>query len=226
MVKCCYRYMKKIKWKATENNVEEETQEVSPINLMISPMGNEGGWSYPQANIRVVENKVFFYGDIDESSILDLNKILHEIDLKLQNTKNALGDEFTPVCHLHLSTLGGEVLPALSVVDTMRNMKSDVYTYVDGQVASAGTLISTAGKKRFMGKYGHLLIHQLSGGMYGKFSEMEDEIYNSTNLMKLLKTFYKDHTKLPMKKLDELLRRDIWLTPDECLSYGIIDEIL
>ena len=54
---------------------------------------------------------------------------------------------------------------------------------------------------------------------------MEDDFYNSKNLMKVLKDFYKKNTKIPMKKLDELLKRDIWLTAKECLQYGIIDEI-
>jgi ATP-dependent Clp protease protease subunit len=101
-----------------------------------------------------------------------------------------------------------------------------VYTYVEGAVASAGTLLSLAGDKRYMGKYSHLLIHQLSGGMYGKFNEMEDEIYNCTALMKLLKAFYKEKTKMPMKKLEEILTKDIWLSADECLQYGIVDQII
>lgn len=205
---------------------EDESEGAFPINLIMSNP-NESNWTYTQANIRTVENKIFFYGDIDESTCLDLNKTLVEMDLKLQNTMNALGHEdLNPICHLHVSTLGGEILPSFSVVDTIRNMKSDVYTYVDGQVASAGTLITSCGTKRFMGKYAHLLIHQLSSGVYGKFSEIEDEIYNLKNLMKLLKAFYKDHTKIPMKKLDELLQRDIWLTPTECVEFGIVDEIL
>jgi ATP-dependent Clp protease protease subunit len=105
-------------------------------------------------------------------------------------------------------------------------MKSKVYTYVDGAAASAATLVLLAGEKRYMGKYSHLLIHQLSGGMYGKFNEMEDEIYNCTALMKLLKSFYKEKTKMPMKKLDEILSKDIWLNAEECQQFGIIDQII
>lgn len=62
--------------------------------------------------------------------------------------------------------------------------------------------------------------------MYGKFSELEDEIYNITNLMSILKSFYKEHTKLPVKKIDELLKKDIWLSAEECLQYGLVDEII
>jgi ATP-dependent protease ClpP protease subunit len=206
-------------------NKEEEAPQNQPIFLNLqTPSANEG-WSV-QSNIKVLENKILFYSDIDANSILELNKLLLEIDVKLQNTKNALGDCFDPVCHLHLCTYGGEIFPAFSTVDIIRKMKSKVYTHVDGSVASAGTLISAIGNKRFMGKHAHLLIHQLSGGMYGKFSEMEDEFYNSTTLIKLIKSFYKETTKIPMKKLDDLLKKDIWLTADECLEFGIIDEIV
>lgn len=215
-------------WKTPKryrNNEDEENSHSNPIYLSLPSTGNDN-ISYPQASIRVLDNKVFFYGDIDEESSLDLNKVLIETDIKLQNTRNTLGDEYKPIIHLHLNTYGGEVYPALATVNLMKTLKTDIYTYLDGSVASAGTLISTVGKKRFAYKYSYLLIHQLSGGMYGKFSEMEDDFYNSSNLMKMFKTFYKDHTKIPMKKLDEILKRDIWFSAEECLQYGIIDEIL
>lgn len=177
--------------------------------------------------IRVVNNKVLFYADIDGNTCLELNRILMELDAKLQGIK-AVGfdDDYDPVIHLHLSTLGGEIHSAFSTVDTIRRLKSKVYTYIDGSVASAGTLISGIGHKRFIGQHAFLLIHQLSSGLYGKFAELEDEFYNCSNLMKILKDYYKKHTKIPMKKLDELLKRDIWLSAEECLEYGIVDEII
>lgn len=210
------------KWIYKANTEEQETQSM-PIFLNIPQSNNE---QYSFGGIRSIENKIYFYADIDSTSVVELIKLLVETDTKLQNTKNTLGDDYTPVCHLHLSTNGGEIFSAFAVVDTIRQMKSKVYTYIDGAVASAGTLISLAGEKRYMGKYSHLLIHQLSGGMFGKFNEMEDEIYNCTALMKLLKTFYKEKTKMPMKKLEEILSKDIWLSADECLQFGIIDQII
>jgi ATP-dependent Clp protease protease subunit len=210
------------KWTYKANNEESELTS-TPIFLNIPPSGNE---QYTFGAIKSIENKIFFYADIDSTSAVELNKMLIETDIKLQNTKNTLGDDYTPVCHLHLSSNGGEIFSAFAIVDTIRQMKSKVYTYVDGAAASAATLILLAGEKRYMGKYSHLLIHQLSGGMYGKFNEMEDEIYNCTALMKLLKTFYKEKTKMPMKKLDEILSKDIWLNAEECQQFGIIDQII
>ena len=182
--------------------------------------------SQVNASMRVVENTIFFYDDINNEAILDLNRILREVDIKLQNTKNVLGDCFTPIIHLRIKTDGGDIYSALSTLDILPTLKSKVYTYVDGCVASAGTLISVAGERRFMGKHANLLIHQLSGDMYGKYSEMKDTMEGCTNLMKCIKGIYKEHTKIPMKKLDELLNRDLWLSAQECLEYGIIDEIL
>lgn len=211
-------------WKYNANTEEQQIQS-TPIFLNI-PTSGTGTEQYGFGGIKAIENKLYFYTDIDSSSAVELIKLLVETDIKLQNTKNVLGDDYTPICHLHISTNGGEIFSAFAIVDTIRQMKCPVHTYVDGAVASAGTLLSLAGSKRYMGKYSHLLIHQLSGGMYGKFNEMEDEIYNCTNLMKLLKVFYKEKTKMPMKKLDEILTKDIWLSADECIQYGIVDQII
>lgn len=219
-------------WKANKYKMNGGEDEFSdpfasglPIIINAGGQGNDGpvpGF----ANVRVVDNKVYYYGDIDESAALDLNRVLIETDAKLQALKIAVGDGYEPIIHLHINTYGGSIFAAFSTVDTIRTLKSKVYTYIDGSVASAGTLITAVGSKRFIGAHAHLLIHQLSSGVYGKFSEMEDEIFNCTNLMKLLKEFYKKHTKIPMKKLDELMKKDIWLTAEECKANGIVDEIL
>lgn len=214
-----------MKWRY--RNEEEDKETVNPIQLpqiIINSSGNEE--SQTAQGIRVINNKILFYADIDEGAMLELNRVLMETDLKLQSVALGLDGGYEPIINLHLNTYGGSIFAAFSTVDTIRRLKSKVYTHIDGSVASAGTLVSAIGHKRYMGQHAHLLIHQLSSGVYGKFSEMEDEIFNCTNLMKLLKDFYKKNTKLPMKKLDELLKRDIWLNAEECLQYGIVDEIV
>ena len=214
-----------MKWRY--RNVEDDKETMNPIQLpqiIINSSGNEESQT-PQG-IRVFNNKILFYAEIDEGSVLELNRVLLEMDVKLQSVGLAFDGGYEPVIHLHINTYGGSIFAAFSTVDTIRRLKSKVYTHIDGSVASAGTLITAVGHKRYMGQHAHLLIHQLSSGVYGKFSEMEDEIFNCTNLMRLLKDFYKKNTKLPMKKLDELLKRDIWLNAEECLQYGIVDEIV
>jgi len=210
-------------WKkrACSNEGQEEYGMMPPMII------NTVQEQQPSCGIRIVENKLYFYGEIESNACLELNRLLVELDNKLQSTKVLLGDpNWTPVIHLHLNTPGGEIYSAFSTVDTIRNLKSDVHTYADGIVASAGTLMSLVGKKRFAGKYSHMLIHQLSSELYGPLSDMENDLENCKTLMKIMKDFYKKYTKVPMKKLDELLKQDIYLTAEECLAYGIVDEIL
>lgn len=207
----------KQKWTSNANGDTQPPMSLNIVNESSEAMGGD---------IKVVDNKILFYADIDGASVLELNKILLEVDLKLQHTKLIFGDNFKPVCDLRLATWGGEIMSAFSTVDIIRNMKSEVHTYVDGGVASAGTFMSVVGKKRYMGKHSSMLIHELSSEAYGKFTEIEDEYQNLAECMKMIKKFYKEYTKIPMKKLDELLKHDIWLTPQECLEYGMVDEII
>lgn len=204
--------------KAIENNSEEDEeyqyQYVMPQDSITS-------------SIKVIENKIFFYDDVSDSSILDLNKALLEMDSKLQSTRLTLGDDAVdPIIHLHIKSDGGDIYSGIASVDFMSQLRSKVYTYVEGCVASAGTLMSIVGDKRYMGRKSYLLIHQLSGETYGKYSELQDHMYNSDKLMRFIKDHYKEYTKIPMKKLDEILKKDILLDAKECLQYGIIDEIL
>lgn len=217
-------------WKNNKHRNGPDEQEEFPMNgipmfLNLTNNDTPQQQSFSGGCIRVVENHIYFYGDIHEDNALELNRILHEVDIKLQNTKNVLGDEYTPIIHLHINTYGGGIFAAFSTVDVIRNLKSKVYTYAEGSVASAGTLLTSVGAKRYIGAHAHLLIHQLSGGMYGKYAELQDEMQNCDKLMKLLKEFYKKHTKMPMKKLEEILSKDIWLSPEDVVAYGIADEI-
>lgn len=211
-------------WKKTKSkymsSVEEEEQCQTPTAGDIFPQ-----ITMPVA-MRIVDNKIFFYEDITNESILELNRVLMELDIRLQNTKNMLGDCFDPTIYLRIKSSGGDLFAVLSTIDLIPTLKSKVHTHVDGYVASAGTFISLMGQRRTMGKHAFLLIHQLSSGVIGKFSEMEDEMENCTAIMKLIKAFYKEHTKIPMKKLDELLKKDLNLSAQECLQYGIVDEII
>ena len=71
-----------------------------------------------------------------------------------------------------------------------------------------------------------MLVHQLSGHMWGKYQEMEDDMENSKMLMSKIKNIYREYTKIPKTKLDDILKRDIWWDAKQCLEYGLVDEII
>lgn len=214
-----------MKWKYNLNGNEEDEVDVDNKNqqIFINTAASGGAVS---SNIRVVENTIFFYADITEQSALDLNTILYELDIKLKNTCNFLGPDFTPHIKLRINSYGGSVFAGMAILDTIRNLNSEVHTYIDGAAASAATIISVAGKKRFIGKNSMMLIHQLSSGSYGKFSEMEDEMENNRRIMKMIKDVYKQYTKVPMKQIEEILKHDLWFDAAKCLEFGLIDQIL
>lgn len=213
-----------MKWKynlnegTDEDNIEDKQQQI-----FINNMGPGGSVS---SNIRVVENTIFFYADITEQSALDLNSILYELDAKLKNTYNFLGPDFVPHIKLRINSFGGSVFAGMAILDAIRNLKSEVHTYIDGAAASAATIISVAGKKRFIGKNSLMLIHQLSSASYGKFSEMEDDMENNRRIMKMIKDVYKQYTKVPMKQIDEILKHDLWFDSAKCLELGLVDTVL
>jgi len=71
-----------------------------------------------------------------------------------------------------------------------------------------------------------MLVHQLSGLMWGKFQEMQDDMENSEMLMKKIKDIYREHTKIPKREMDSLLKHDLWWEAEKCLEFGMIDEII
>jgi len=212
-----------MKWKYTLNeNSNEEKQ--SPQQIFITQSGGSSGG--PGASVRVSENTIFFYSDVTEQSALDLNQALYEVDSKLKNTSNFLGPNFTPHIKLRINSYGGSLFAGLAILDVMRNLKSEIHTYVDGAAASAATIISIAGTKRYIGKNSMMLIHQLSTGAYGKYSELEDDMENNKRLMKMIKDIYKQYTKVPMKNIDEILKHDLWFDSSKCLEFGLVDQIV
>lgn len=213
-----------MKWKYTLTDSEPEERSSQPPQIFITP--NFAGGSPHTSDVRVVENTIFFYADVTNQSALDLNQALYEVDAKLKNTHNFLGPGFTPHIKLRINSYGGSLFAGLAILDTIRNLKSEVHTYVDGSAASAATIISIAGAKRYIGKNSMMLIHQLSTGTYGKFSELEDDMENNKRLMKMIKDIYKQYTKVPMKNIDEILKHDIWFDSAKCLELGLVDQIL
>lgn len=170
--------------------------------------------------ISTIDNNIYFYSPITKTSCFKLEK-----ELLYLNQKNLLDGGNYPI-NLHIQSNGGSLFNSIYVIDLIKNLETPVYTYIDGFAASAATLISVVGKKRFMTENSLMLIHQLSGGMNGKFSEMEDEGENLNGLMDFIIRTYLDNTKIKKDKLKEILKRDIWLNSTYCLDNGLVDEIL
>lgn len=169
--------------------------------------------------------RIYFYSEVSKGSVLDLNKQLRELDIKQQYAASTQEIDVPPI-RLHINSPGGSLLDGFAAVDYIRRCKAPVYSIIDGSAASAATLMSVVAKRRFMNKHSYMLIHQLSGGLWGKYEDMADDIKNASAFMETIYGIYKQHTKIPEKTLKEILKRDLWFDAKTCLKHGLIDEVL
>jgi len=169
-------------------------------------------------------NHIYFYSEVDRESIYDLIVLINETELENIVTSIKLHIEEIPI-YLHINSCGGSIFEALNIIDVIEACKVPVYTIIEGATASAGTLISVVGKKRFMRPNAYMLIHELRSTFWGKMSEIEDECKNLKDIMQRIKTIYTKHSAIPKKELNELLKHDLWLNIDKCIQYKLIDEL-
>jgi len=199
--------------------------EHNPVDATTTPEKSDSS-SESNDIVESANNRIYFYSAVTRSKILQLNKTLINLETNLVNRANSLQLEEPGNIFLHVNSYGGSVFAGLSAMDYVRSSKVPVYTVVEGCAASAATLFSVVGHHRQIRKNSCMLIHQLSGLMWGKYEEMKDSMENNTMLMRLIKDTYEEHTKLPKKKINELMKRDLWLDADTCLEYGLVDEII
>ena len=132
--------------------------------------------------------------------------------------------------YLYINTPGGSVSAGLAIVDTMNLIKSDVQTIVMGIAASMGTIIASSGTKgkRFMLPHAEYMIHQPMGGTGGG-TQQTDMAIAAEHLLKTRRTLEKilaENSGQTLEKVHDDAERDNWLTAQETLDYGFIDEIM
>lgn len=178
----------------------------------------------PSTNLTVIHNRVYFNDDITFDSMFSLNRELRLLDDKLLAFSLIHRSEPMPI-YLHLTTNGGSIHAAFSAVDCIKSLRCPVYTVVDGFVASAGTLLSLSGNKRYIQPNAYMLFHELRSGFWGKMSEIEQEFCNLQKMAEHLISFYTKHTSMTAKQLEKLLTKDAIWSPNECLEKGVVDEV-
>ncbi|WP_314366404.1 ATP-dependent Clp protease proteolytic subunit [uncultured Streptococcus sp.] len=132
--------------------------------------------------------------------------------------------------YLYVNTPGGSVSAGLAIVDTMNFIKSDVQTIVMGVVASMGTIIASSGAKgkRFMLPNAEYLIHQPMGGA-GSGTQQTDMAIVAEHLLRTRNTLEKILAENSGKSVEQIHKdaeRDYWMSAQETLEYGFIDEIM
>ena len=131
---------------------------------------------------------------------------------------------------MFINSPGGVVTAGMAIYDTMQFIKPNVATVVMGQACSMGSLLATAGApgKRKMLPNARHMIHQPSGGAGGQATDMEIQVEEILKMKKNLTQIYVNHNSKgkTFEQFRHDMERDKFMSAQEALEYGLIDEII
>ena len=128
----------------------------------------------------------------------------------------------------YINSPGGVVTSGLAIMDTMNYIKCPVATIVMGQAASMGSLLLCCGEKgrRFALPNSRIMIHQPSGGFQGQAADIEIHAREILDLRHRLNKIYVKQTGQTLQNIEKAMERDNFMTPEDALKFGLIDEII
>jgi len=164
------------------------------------------------------ERIVFLWGEISPNTAGGLIMRLLELQAKSRDRE----------INLYINSPGGSVDDTLAVYDTMQFLSCDVATFCVGQAASGAAMILAAGTKgkRYALPHSKIMIHQPWGGVTGQAADIKIQAEEILKAKRLLNELLARHTGRPVETVEQETERDRYLTPDEAMEYGIVDEIL
>jgi len=185
---------------------------------------NEEENEHEEECVKVIGNEVLFYGDVDRENALEFVEKFKKLEIELLKKKAELVG-FEPQIRIHIMSEGGDIFSGLNMMNVLETARVKVVTIAQGSCCSAATFVLLGGSERRMGRNAYVLIHQLSTEMWGNFQELKHELKSTDKFMKMLKKMYLSKTEIPEKKFKRLMRKDIYLSPEACLKYKIVDAV-
>ncbi|WP_313478784.1 ATP-dependent Clp endopeptidase proteolytic subunit ClpP [Stutzerimonas kunmingensis] len=130
--------------------------------------------------------------------------------------------------HLYINSPGGSVAAGMSIYDTMQFIKPDVSTICIGQACSMGALLLTGGTagKRYCLPHSRMMIHQPLGGFQGQASDIEIHAREILTIRERLNKVLAHHTGQPMEVIARDTDRDNFMSGEDAVKYGLIDQVL
>jgi ATP-dependent Clp protease protease subunit len=129
---------------------------------------------------------------------------------------------------MYINSPGGVVTSGLAIYDTMEYIRPEVSTVCMGQAASMGSLLLMAGAagKRYSLPNSRIMTHQPSGGFSGQATDIEIHAREILSLRERLNGIYVKHTGRTLKDIEKIMERDTFMSPEEALKHGLIDEVV
>jgi ATP-dependent Clp protease protease subunit len=129
---------------------------------------------------------------------------------------------------MYVNSPGGQIYAGLAIYDTMQQMTAPVSTVAVGFTASFGTVLLTAGTRgrRYALPNATIHLHQPLGGVQGQASDIEIQAKEILRLREQLNHILSHHTGQAIEKIAEDTDRDIFMTAEQAVSYGLVDSVL
>lgn len=177
--------------------------------------------------VTIKDNHIYYKTNVTDASVEKLIKIISDKNSKFEKllTGDLVESASPKPLFLHITSYGGSLFAGFRAADAILASKIPIHTIVDGYAASAATIMSVVGARRFITPHSYMLIHQLSAGALGKYWEIKDRYKNCKMFMSDICAIYIKHTKLTQEILEKQLSHDSWWKPTECLKTGLVDEI-
>ena len=129
---------------------------------------------------------------------------------------------------LYINSPGGSVYAGLAIYDTMNHLRAPVSTYCVGMAASMGALLLAAGEngKRSALPNSRIMLHQPSSGYQGTAADIEIAAKEILGTRERLNRILAEESGQPLKKINADVDRDRWMSADEAVKYGLVDQVL
>jgi len=185
---------------------------------MVVEQTNRGERAYDIYSRLLKERIIFITGPVEDmtASLIVAQLLFLEAD----NPKKEIA--------MYINSPGGVVTSGLAIYDTMQFVRPAVSTLCIGQAASMGSLLLAAGNKdmRFALPNARIMLHQPSGGFQGQATDIMLHAQEILNLKKRLNEIYVKHTGQPLKKIEDALERDYFLTAEMAVEWGVVDKVI
>ena len=185
-------------------------------NVIVRTRDGERGYDIYS---RLLEDRIIFLGE--EVNEATANVIVAQL-LHLAN------EDPEKDIQLYINSPGGVVYDGLAIYDTMQYIKPDVQTIGIGLQASMGAFLLSSGAKgkRYLLPNARVMIHQPSSGTHGKVTDHEISLREAIELKERLAKIIAGNTGQKLDKVKADMERDYWMSADEALQYGIVDEVI
>jgi len=196
------------------------SSEIKGLNLVpiVVEQSARGERSYDIYSRMLKERVIFLVGPVDDHVA---NVIVAQLlFLESENPDKDI--------HLYINSPGGSVTAGLAIYDTMQFINCDVSTLCIGQAASMGALLLAGGAagKRFCLPHSRMMIHQPLGGVQGQATDIEIHAKEILLVRERLNKILAHHTGQPMDTIQQDTDRDNFMSGEECVAYGLIDQVL